>query len=64
MSWFSLLGGIGGHLEHVTGDHIKQTYLPYRTWYSLVARPTPLASLEMVGVNPDPHTHYETDLGI
>jgi len=64
MSWFSLFGGIGEHLEHIMGYHIQWMYLPYRTWYSRVARPTPVASLEMVDVNPDPHTHYETDLGI
>jgi len=64
MSRFSLFGRIGEHLEHVTGDHIKRTYLPYQTWYSRVARPTPVASLEMVGMDPDPYTHYETELGI
>ena len=66
MSWFSLydIGGTGEYLGHVTGYYIKRTYLPYLTWYSRVARPTPVASLETVGANPDPHTHYETELGI
>ena len=66
MCRFSLfdIGGIGGHLEYVTGYHIKQTYQPRRTSHSRVARPTLVASPETVGVNPDSHTHCETDLGV
>ena len=66
MSWFSLfdIDEIGEHLEYITGHHTKRIYLPRRTSHSRVARPTPVASPETVGANPDPHTHYETELGI
>ena len=48
-------------LECVTGYHIKQTYPPRQTTYSQVARPAPVGSLEPVGANLGPHTHYEAD---
>jgi len=63
MRWFSLfnIGGIGEHLECVTGYHIKQTCLLCRISHSQAARPALVDSLEPVGMNLGLHTHYEAE---
>ena len=57
------IGGVGEHLEHVTGYRIKKTYLSCRASHSRVARPTPAGSPDMADANLDPHTHYEARFG-
>jgi len=58
------IGEIGEHLRYVTGYHTKKTYPPRQTSHSRVARPTSVGSMETVGTNLGPHTHYEVDSGI